>query len=289
MAREIRSTERWRIAENVVAAVQRSIGASEGWRVTQNVAVKKRGAETRRQVDVLVEHASGRRIGIDIKAERRPLDIEVVEQLCSKLRKLELDECVIVSASGFTKPALDEAVGAGVLTVSVNELETSTLFKTNFFDRQVADVKDIGIVFQNDTDRPPPELLMHCKIRTEEGMESVMDFAKRLAQQVMQTGQGWKNGELYLFGVTDDRQDWKGLVIGVTEWAAPSAIHISWVYLTERIEGSLFQYNKDEEAFSAIVPANGQNQVTVVTIPNPDGGFQLSVSSGEVRPPRRKM
>src|SRR5262245_42198349 len=100
--------ERWRVVENVVAAIQRAI-VGEGWRVIQNAHVKKRGSRRRRQVDVLIEGSCGTRIGMDVKAERRPLDIEVVEQLCCKLRKLELDRSVIVSTSGFTQAAVEEA------------------------------------------------------------------------------------------------------------------------------------------------------------------------------------
>src|SRR6185436_13200217 len=105
------------------------------------------------------------------------LDIEVVEQLCCKLRKLELDECIIVSTSGFTTPAREEAMEAKVRTVSLDELEVSPILRVATLDCQFSSVKDIEIVFRLGASRPPSELLMLCKMRIGGDIVSLVDLA----------------------------------------------------------------------------------------------------------------
>src|SRR6266496_3533556 len=67
---------------------------------------------TRRDVDVTIttRNSDGSReafVGLEVKAHKRRLNSEHVEQLIQKLRDMpDITARAIVSASGFTKPAL---------------------------------------------------------------------------------------------------------------------------------------------------------------------------------------
>jgi hypothetical protein len=68
-------------------------------------------AEKARDVDIVVVLAGGTAmIGVEVKDERRPLDVITVEQVAAKLLDMPgLTERFIVSSSGFTKPAIKKA------------------------------------------------------------------------------------------------------------------------------------------------------------------------------------
>jgi Restriction endonuclease len=284
-----RSIEKWRIVENVVAAIERTVRSGEGWKVIQNAGVRKRTSERRRQVDVFLERPGGARIGIDVKAERRPLDIEAVEQLCCKLRKLELDFYVIVSTSGFTEQALEEAREEGVLARRLDELNVSEILKMEVISRRTADVSAVEISFPAGADRPPGEQLLSSKIITDEGSIAVVELAKAHAVASMQSREDAKEGETSVITVNRP-PSWKSLLAGGKEWVAPLKLDVTWTLRVQRFPGQLFRNEQGQQIFTAIVPSNGWwQQLTLVTLPNTDGSFRVSVSLGELRSPRRNV
>lgn len=277
--------ERWRVVENVVAAIQRALVAGEGWQVTQNAYVKKRGSRRRRQVDVLIEDTrGGSRIGIDIKAGRRPLDIEVVEQLCYKLRKLELDRSVIISTSGFTKTAEEEANEEGVLAVRLEELSVSDILQVPYLTLSIPDL-DVEIEFRSGVPRPSRELLASARIATGSNVVLLQDLARKHVMSSTRWKQDQKEGVVLV--VHGEPPSWRSLIAGDKEYAPPAAMRIRWTRRTQEVLGKKFRF-AGREAFTAVVPGEEQ-QFTLVTDPNPEGGFRVVVVAGDLVPARRNV
>jgi hypothetical protein len=85
---------KWRLLENVVTAIERSLNTVVGTKVIPNASVPERISGVLRQVDVYVEIPTGPRhlrIGVEVRDESAPLDIVDVEQLVGKLNKLDVD------------------------------------------------------------------------------------------------------------------------------------------------------------------------------------------------------
>jgi len=113
------------MVEIVAAAVERSLGAVPGTRVTSNVKVRERGTKRLRQLDVLVEVPTKRRmlrVGIEVRDRKTPVDIKVVEGLIAKLLKLEIDKGCIVSRAGFSESAAEAAAAAGIEARTMAEI-----------------------------------------------------------------------------------------------------------------------------------------------------------------------
>ena len=109
--------KKWKIVEGVVEAIELALNRSPGSRVVRNAAVPVRNGSATRQVDVVVEIPAGNRtirVGIEVKNHKQKLNITHLEQLSCKLRKLELDRQCVVSTSGFTGPAIEEALRVGL-------------------------------------------------------------------------------------------------------------------------------------------------------------------------------
>ena len=106
------SPPKWKVLENIVAAIERSLNSVPGTRVIPNASVPERISVVPRQVDVYVEIPTGPRmlrIGVEVRDKSVPSDLPEVEQLIAKLKKLDLDFGCIVSRAGFTKTAKEEA------------------------------------------------------------------------------------------------------------------------------------------------------------------------------------
>lgn len=78
------------------------------------------GSEKNRDVDVTVTLEDGPGIlrafkAYEVKREKRPLDVTIIEQLCIKLKDMpSITHPAVVSASGFTAPAIKKAERHGV-------------------------------------------------------------------------------------------------------------------------------------------------------------------------------
>ncbi len=105
-----------------------SVGQPEDVELELGALVWDENSETKRDVDVCVTRrlAGGVEgfVGIEVKAEARPLDVIAVEQLCAKLKDMpSLTARSIVSASGFTGPAARKAASHGVELLRIDDLD----------------------------------------------------------------------------------------------------------------------------------------------------------------------
>src|SRR2546422_202002 len=119
-------TPKWKIVENVVTAIERSLNTVEGAKVIPNASIRERISGVARQVDVYVEIPTGPRIlrvGVEVRDESVPVDLPEIEQLITKLKKLDVDYGCVVSRAGFTATATAEADRYGVETRTIAEVE----------------------------------------------------------------------------------------------------------------------------------------------------------------------
>lgn len=117
---------KWKVAQNVVAAIERSLNGVQGAKVIANASVQERVSAIARQVDVYVEIPTGPRVlrvGVEVRDKGAALDLPEVEQLIAKLKKLDVDYGCIVSRAGFTANAKAEANRNGIELRTIAEVE----------------------------------------------------------------------------------------------------------------------------------------------------------------------
>jgi hypothetical protein len=86
-------------------------------KVSKRIKVKGKFTGTEREIDVLIEGKFGvfnARIVVESKNYNKPVGIEKVEALNSKLKDVSADLGVMVSSKGFTGPAKDRAKSDGI-------------------------------------------------------------------------------------------------------------------------------------------------------------------------------
>jgi hypothetical protein len=78
-------------------------------------------AESERDVDIVIASAGETEmIGIEVKDKGRPLDVSIVEGICSKFHDMPtITSKSIVSSSGYTKPARRKATKYGVQCLTI--------------------------------------------------------------------------------------------------------------------------------------------------------------------------
>jgi Restriction endonuclease len=119
-------TPKWKIVENVVTAIERSLNTIEGAKVIANASIRERVSGVARQVDAYVEIPTGPRIlrvGVEVRDESVAVDLPEIEQLITKLKKLDIDYGCVVSRAGFTTTAQAEADRNGIETRTIAEVE----------------------------------------------------------------------------------------------------------------------------------------------------------------------
>lgn len=119
--------EHWQFVENVVAAIEAfANGKLPDVAITPKAMIPTRHhPEVLREVDVLVCFRAGSRtlrIGVDVKAESRPVDLPLLDGLWAKAEGLELDRYAVVSLSGFTSSARTVYREKGVELVTLEEV-----------------------------------------------------------------------------------------------------------------------------------------------------------------------
>lgn len=130
----------WQFVENVVAAIESfSNGKLADLVITPKAMVAVRHHPgVRRELDVLVSFRAGKRtmrIGVDVKAEKDPVDLPLLEGLWAKAETLDIDRYAVVSLSGFTGSARTVYSAKGVELVTLEEvgsLEWAGLTHTEF-------------------------------------------------------------------------------------------------------------------------------------------------------------
>lgn len=290
-----RSRERWRVVESVVAAIERCRGGAAGWDVTQNAMVSERVSKKRRQVDVFIRCPSGDRlfrVGIDVKDESAPLDIEDVEQLCAKGRKLDLDRYVIVSTSGFTSSARDEAGRCGVQLQTMTTFNARTVFAFDTIQVRRFRVHNVMVIYEEGADSPERAELRTAWLETDEACLLLAGVAERSVHQQLCARRELATGVLHEVRLVDSDRVWKALWASEARRDPPAELRAQFEVVVEQVPGEKFFIEGGREAFSAALPVGpgGEyRQVTMIKDPLPGGGFQLVLSTGAIKPQRQNV
>lgn len=85
--------------------------------ITESAMIWEKESKQKREVDILIEDASGPyklSIGIECSNRKRKIGTKDVEQLHQKHKNQNIAKTVIVSSSGFSKPAFEYAQSNGI-------------------------------------------------------------------------------------------------------------------------------------------------------------------------------
>jgi hypothetical protein len=108
--------------QKLVLFLKRELAGSS--RVTESKPLKERFADRTREVDIVIEtEIAGHTVVVSVEctAGGRPETVEWVERMTGKHQSLTTNKLVLVSESGFTKPALDKASERNAETLSLEE------------------------------------------------------------------------------------------------------------------------------------------------------------------------
>lgn len=126
-------------------------------------------SETERDVDVTVKYrlndpSVSALVGLEVKDHSRPLDVTHVEQLTAKMNDMgAITDRAIVSASGFSEPAIRKAVKHGVRCLELqawdgsDELLPATMTQWKTFHERAVAWDGLQVVF-NPSHEPVPGL-----------------------------------------------------------------------------------------------------------------------------------
>jgi hypothetical protein len=110
-------TPKWKQFEDLVAEIQRELTPDA--KIQTNIKRQGRRSGTWRQIDILVEFTVGQfdvSIVIDCKDYKDRVDVKDVEAFIAMIEDLAVTKGAIVSASGFSEPAIRRAKDAGIDT-----------------------------------------------------------------------------------------------------------------------------------------------------------------------------
>jgi hypothetical protein len=285
------------VVENAVAAIQSAHGRSGEWTVTQNAMVLERVSRRRRQVDVFLECPSGPavfRVAIDVKDENRAVGIELMEQLCAKGAKLDVDRYVVVSTSGFAGPARREAEQQGVETATIEKSSDTRFFKMEHLTSARVRLQKIDVAFDDATERPPLDIAGRTWIEDDVACTQLARLAEQHVLEHMKGSSEWPEGRTFFICAQDLTGVWKSMYIDGVAWPSPREVHIWWTVEHEDIAGLLLCTDDGREAFTVITEIDGEDrQLTLVQIPvSPGGtskGFRVAVDVRPLWPPRKDV
>ena len=284
------SAPRWRVVENVIAAIERVDGHAGRWNVSQNVMVAQKHSQRRRQVDVLAVCPSGTRtfkVGIDVKDVRAPLDIEDMEQLCAKGRALVLDRYVVISTSGFTEAALEEAERHRVEAVTLRSREFAKVFALTQMDLTNVRLESFGMQFDPTAGLPLGTRAERPWIELEDRSVCLDTLTEPYVHARLQGNPEEADGASRSLRIVDTAQYWKRAHLDGHTCVPPREIVVRWSVQRTVSTGHTFAMEDGREAFSFLLPVgNTERQVTLVAVPN-DQGHTLSIAVGETAPSRR--
>jgi Restriction endonuclease len=268
------------------------LGRGSNWQITPNAMVARRDSARRRQVDVFASCPSGPatfRVGIDVKDERAPVDIETMEQLCAKGLGLELDRYVVMSTSGFTKAALDEAKSKGVQAARLRKNDLKSVFALDHVDVSTPTIHAVALLMAEPF-ADPPKLEPATAWMEEELFSIRLDaIPGPYLDRLLREHRDWADGQMRDFQIVDEARTWKRLVLAGTAWDPPRALKVQWSATVVRYFGQKLATENGSEAFSIVLPVDGaMKQLTLVGAPA-KGGFGFSVALGDPTPPRTRV
>lgn len=285
---------RWKVVENAVAAIQAAHGQSGQWTVTPNAMVRERVSGKRRQVDAFLECPSGPtvfRVAIDVKDKGQPLDIQIVEQLCAKGEKLDVDRYVIVSTSGFAGPARSEAERQGVELATVELASETAFFQLAHLTSRRIVLTKIDLAFDEGVEEPPLATAGRSWIEDVSSCTRIDRFAEIQAMEHDAKGGAQPGeGQVLFLCVQDPNMAWKKTVIDGVAWPPPRELHIWWTTEEEDAAGLLLRTDDGREVFTAILKVDGDDrQITLVQNTANPAGSTITVDMRPARPPRKNV
>jgi hypothetical protein len=289
--RVTRRLPRWRVIENVVAAIERSVVGIPGAVVTANVSIREVITGTPRQVDVLVEVPTGNRVlrvGVEVRDRTSPADLPDVEQLVEKLGKLELDRRCIVSRSGFTADAAEAARMKGIETRTIAAIERPNWWQVSHFTWQTRSLEvlsaRVDFADSDDLVRALDVLggfdATSIVVADEQGVPApLLGVLQSAMQAELSSAVDVTDGQTITFDLDlrplADRQ-WassKGDLPAPARVVCEVRVHVD----VEAVELTAFAGPDGVTAFAGVSATLGR-QVTIVAVEGPDGGHRLSVT-----------
>jgi len=128
---KLSSTDKGKIVERIVALMHRYPDASV--KVEQNVHLAPLLNRTgrKREIDVLLTRdiaGHSVQIAIECKNEKRPIDTPAIDAFAKKLQRVGIPYGIYVSASGYTKDAIENASADGIRTFTLKDLTEEVLY-----------------------------------------------------------------------------------------------------------------------------------------------------------------
>lgn len=284
-----KTTPHWRVVENVVAAVERVVGSTGKWEVTQNVMVAQRNRTRRRQVDVLAVCPSGSRsfrVGIDVKAEKKPLDVEMMEQLRAKATDLLVDRYVVISTSGFTDAAREEAERYGIQAVTLKSEAFAKVFAITEMNFSNLKLEAFGVALRDDVERPPDGKVRNPWIELEDRSAMIDVVAGPHVQNYVNANPALADGASRTLRIADSAGHWKRMHLEGKSYPPPQAIDVKWSVEHTVYTGHTFALEDGSEAFTVVLPMGGvERQLTLVAVPSTKG-HSLTLTLADAAPPR---
>jgi len=96
----------------------------EGAAVIESALVKERDSDSKREVDILMEHevaGTKLRIAVECRDRSRSDSIEWIDALIGKFRDLSVDKVVAVNRLGFSEEAIQKANANGIHARSIGK------------------------------------------------------------------------------------------------------------------------------------------------------------------------
>jgi hypothetical protein len=289
---------KWKVVENVVAAIERSLNSVQGTRVIPNASVPEMGSGKLRQVDALVEIPTGPRtlrVAVEVQDRGRAMDLPALEQLAAKIGKLDVDSGCIVARSGFTADATAEAKRLGIELKEITEVGELDWCPMSAFSLQLRRIEVIHVqmVFQEPNVSVATELTAglesgaismtspHGKART------LHEYAKSEAIRSMEDPRLQNLADQEQFMVVVDLREATGFSMSCQngDLPLPAGLVVTCILHT----------NVDSVAFGpyeagggvdvlTCVSAELDKQLTMVAKLQPDGSRRLSISIDKPKP-----
>jgi len=294
---------KWKIVENTVAAIERSLNLVSGTKVIPNASVPERVSDVLRQVDVYLEIPTGPRmlrIGVEVRDKAVPLDLPEVEQLIAKLKKLDLDFGCIVSRAGFTNTASEEANRNGIELRTIAEVEEPDWWRASEMKLDLRQIELVHLQVNFQPEELPlvkdmsggtkvSELLM-----TLDNGESGALIAFALAEGV----EALNRSELAhlkdqdIFTATIDLRSYHGgsLKCPRGPLPLPQSLYVSYRlhHRTESVKLAAYEGSEGVNAFTGISTAWGK-QITVVARLESNGSRTLTFTTDDPHPSKTSV
>lgn len=95
------------------------------FRVEEQVLVRNAKTQAVRELDILITHRqdTDKNILVECRAHKRKQDVQWIDGLTGKARRLNFINVIAVSSSGFTRTAIAEAIERGIKTLHLKEAD----------------------------------------------------------------------------------------------------------------------------------------------------------------------